>query len=298
MTPCYTVEITTPKKFVLNGLWFGPYSAKASKGKPKKARTVYIIIHGLGSSLWKNLFLSLADVLTQKGIAVLVFNNRGHDRVSGLYRAGWAGKRVWAGGASEVFTDCADDIQGAINFAKKNGGKNIFLVGHSTGCQKSVYWASRRKGGRGVKGIVLLAPMSDYSTLATAYSKTSVARSTKLARELVRKGRKHELLPQSVWPAIDDAQRFLSLYSGEGPEEIFTYWDAKKNPRALKSVKVPLLVLLAEKDEYGDRPAKRIAEWFGKHLRGKHRTIIVPRVPHSFKGGEKAVASAIRNFMK
>src|SRR3989338_4324646 len=36
------------------------------------------------------------------------------------------------GGASEVFTECADDIQGAINFAKKNGGDDLRSVGLPT----------------------------------------------------------------------------------------------------------------------------------------------------------------------
>jgi len=96
---------------------------------------------------------------------------------------------------------------------------------------------------------------------------------------------------------LADAQRFLSLYVGRGPEEIFTYWDAKKNPKTLKSVKVPLLVLLAEKDEYGDRPAKKIAAWFEEHLRVPHRIVVVPRVPHSFKGGEAKVAVSIKSWM-
>lgn len=287
MHPCHAVEITTPKKFILNGLWFG---AK----KPKRA---IIFVHGLMGSLFSA--RRIMEQLVDSRTAVLVFNNRGFGKMNNVKRKiGGKVKSVSAGSAHEVFTESKDDIQGVINFCRKNGVKSIYIAGHSTGCQKAVYWAAKNTAARSVRGIVLLAPISDYATVLKDDKNAKLKKATAYARKLVRKGRKHELLPQSVWPAIDDAQRFLSLYSGEGPEEIFTYWDAKKNPRALKSVKVPLLVLLAEKDEYGDRPAKTIAEWFGKHLRGKHRIAIVPRVPHSFKGGEKAVASAIRDFMK
>src|SRR3989338_1711132 len=69
------------------------------------------------------------------------------------------------------------------------------------------------------------------------------------------------------WCHNFDAQRFVSLYSGKGSEEIFTYWDPKQNPRALRLIRAPALVLLAGKDEYSDRPAKSIAAWFEKHLR-------------------------------
>ena len=108
MELCFAVEIVTPKKIVLNGLWFGP----------RRAREVVVVVHGLGSSLWKSLFFSLATNLARGGTGVLIFNNRGHDRISGLYRVGGnRPKRKWTGGASEVFTDCVDDIQGGLSLS-------------------------------------------------------------------------------------------------------------------------------------------------------------------------------------
>src|SRR3989344_7901479 len=127
MQPCFHIEITTPKKVVLNGLWFGSYSAKASKGKPKKPKRVIVWVHGLGSSMFSK--LEIADELVDKKTAMLVFNNRGHDKVVSV--ATTKGKRILAGSAHEKFTDCADDIQGVINFARRRGVNNVFLVGHS-----------------------------------------------------------------------------------------------------------------------------------------------------------------------
>ncbi len=288
MTPCFAVEIVTPKKVRLYGLWLGS----------KRPKRVVIWVHGLGSSMFSKLYL--AEHLIDRETAVLVFNNRGHDKVSRLMRAGEKkiGKTSLAGAAHEVFTDCADDIQGAVTFAKRQGVKTIFLAGHSTGCQKSTYWAYKNAGGRGVKGIILLAPMSDYAAAVVQHGKAKLARIASLARALVKRGKKHQLLPESIFAGADDAQRTLSLYSGEGAEEIFTYWDAQRNPIALKSVQTPLLVLLAEKDEYADRPAKNIAEWFGRHLRQTGRVKIIPKVTHGFKGGEKEVAREMRIFVK
>src|SRR3989344_2508506 len=152
MTPCHVVGILTPKKYFLRGLWFGPR-------RPKRA---IVWVHGLGSSMFSK--LSIVEKLVDPQTAVLVFNNRGHDKVSRLARADEKkiGKTLLGGAAHEIFTDSADDIQGAINFAKRQGAKEIFLVGHSTGCQKSIYWASRKKR-RSVKGIALLGPVSDWS---------------------------------------------------------------------------------------------------------------------------------------
>ncbi|OGG53937.1 hypothetical protein A2851_03465 [Candidatus Kaiserbacteria bacterium RIFCSPHIGHO2_01_FULL_53_29] len=284
MRAAYVVEIVTPKKFILNGLWFGP----------KKPKRVIIWIHGLGSSMFGKLLI--ADELVDHETAVLVFNNRGHNKVASV--SGVGGKRIKGGAAHEVFTDCIDDIEGAINFARHAGVKNIYLAGHSTGSQKSAYWGYKK--GKRVKGIILLAPMSDYSAATMLSGKRAVTRAAEVARKLVRKGRAHDLLPADVWDwkLLADAQRFLSLYSGESVEELFPYSQPHKNPTALKKSRVPTLVLLAEKDEFADRPAKKIAEWFDGHIRAPHRVVIVPKVPHSFKDGEKEVARAIRQFLR
>lgn len=284
MRPCHVIEIVTPKKVLLNGLWLGP----------KRAKRVVVWVHGLGSSMFSK--LSLAEHLVDSQTAILMFNNRGHDKVAAISTTGK--RRIRGGAAHEVFTDCVDDIQGAINFAKKAGAKSIYLAGHSTGCQKSVYWGAKK--GKGVKGIILLAPMSDYAAEVKISGKAKISRALLRARKLAASGRRSELLPENVWEGslLADAQRFVSLYSGAGAEEIFTYWDQQKNPKTLRSMCIPTLVLLAENDEYADRPAAEIASWFERHAKRSDVITIVPKVKHSFKGREGAVVAAVRAFIK
>jgi len=288
MTPCHVVQIETPKKYLLNGLWFGP----------KYPKRVIVWVHGLGSSAFS--MGNIAHMLPDGGTAVLAFNNRGHDVVANLSKKSSSSekkpKRILAGAAHEKFADCVDDIQGAVNFARSAGVKNVFIAGHSTGCQKSIYWAHKKKM-KGVKGIILLAPVNDYAGALAWHGRARVLRATKFARALVKRGRPHELLPASIWNEEgDDAQRFLSLYTPDSAENIFPYNDPKKNPRILRSVKGSLLVLWAGKDEYADRPAEGIAGWF-KTERPAARVVVVPDVGHSFKGGETSVLRAIKNFI-
>ncbi|MCR4325734.1 MAG: alpha/beta fold hydrolase [Patescibacteria group bacterium] len=288
MTPCHLVQITTPKKYLLNGLWFGP----------KKPKRVVVWVHGLGSSLFKR--QGIIELLVDKETAVLTFNNRGHDNISRISRAGKrkVGGSLRAGAAHEVFTDCVDDIQGAVNFAKKSGVKDIYLAGHSTGCQKSIYWASKNRRRRGVRGIILLGAVSDYAAEMKLQGKRRVARAASAARALVRRGKKDSLLPEGVWHETLDAQRFLSLYTPDSREEIFTYSQPKKTPLTLRSVNVPILVLWAQKEEFADRPTKTILEWFGQHLKPEDRAVSIPRTGHLFKGGEKTVVREIRKFIR
>jgi pimeloyl-ACP methyl ester carboxylesterase len=97
---------------------------------------------------------------------------------------------------------------------------------------------------------------------------------------------------------LDDAQRFLSLYTPDSAETIFPYEQATKIPRTLRAVKAPILVLWSEKDEYADRPAKKIAEWFDKNIQAPHSVVIVPKASHGLKGAEGQVAAHIRRFIK
>lgn len=286
MTPCHMVEITTPKQFRLRGLWLGP----------RRTKNAIIFLHGLGGSAFS--MQPVIAKLAGKDTAVLAFSNRGAEKIIGIKRGiGKQSKRKKAGSAHEVFTECVDDIQGAINFARRQGCKNIFLAGHSTGCQKSIYWAYK-KHGRGIKGIVLLAPVSDFAAEMKLQGPKKIARATKAAQALVRRGKKHALLPDGAWHEVLDAQRFLSLYSPDSVEEVFSYAQSKKNPQVLKSVGKPVLVLWAERDEFGGKePLKKVRDWFEEHLR-RGRVVVVPRVGHGFKGGEQKVAGEIRRFVE
>lgn len=285
MRPAHVIEIQTPKKFLLNGLLFGPV-------KPKK---VIILIHGLGSSAFSK--LRIVDELINKETAVLTFNNRGHDRVSNLVPLN--GKRgALAGEAYEVFTESVDDIDGAIRAARKTGAKEIYLAGHSTGCQKAAYWAYTKKG-KGIQGIILLAPLSDYAASVMQNTKGRLAKATAHARKLVKAKKGNELMPTALWSELHSAQRFLSLNTPESIEQsIFPYFDAERGARIYEALRVPVLVVLAEKDEFADRDAGRIEAWFVKHSHSKRFGITtIPKVTHGFRGGETAVATLIGEWI-
>lgn len=283
MITCNIIEIETPKKVRLNGLWFGT----------KKPVCVIVWVHGLGSSAFSR--QGIIELLAKGDTAVLAFNNRGHDTIAKITRGE---HRFLAGATHEVFEECADDIQGAINFARRQKAKKIYLAGHSTGCQKSIYWAYKKKS-KGIAGIILLAPIADYAGLSVD-ERTLVPKATKVARSLVAEGKSHDLLSNTLWSTPIDAQRFLSLYTPDSVEQsIFSYFDKSKTPRILRSVKVPILVLLAGKDEHTDRSAEEIAMWFSVNNRSHLFSVsVIARVAHNFKGEETKVTNIIKQWIQ
>ncbi len=283
MRSAHVIDIQTPKNFLLNGLWFGPQ-------KPKR---MIILVHGLFSSAFS--MGHVVDELVDADTAVMTFNNRGHDTVSDVKQiVGSERKYHRAGAAHEIFTDCVDDIDGAIRYAKQHGAKNIYLAGHSTGCQKIIYH-TYKTGGKKAKGLILLAPLSDYAGERT---KPQLRKAVAEAKRMVKAGKAGELLPSGTWWHYADAQRLLSLYTPESIEELFSYAQPDKKPKIFASVKLPILALFAEEDEYAERSALKLVEWF-THKSGSIRfnASIIPYVGHSFKDGELLVAKAIRKWI-
>ena len=269
------IKIITPKKYILDGLWFGP-------ARPRRA---IIFIHGLSSNAFND--TNFVSPLADKKTAVLTFSNRGHDLVAILRRLaprtkkGYVGK--YAGVSHEVFTESADDLAGAVNLARRRGAKEIYLVGHSTGCQKSIYYLSKKNNQHKVTGVVLLCPISDYASVWVDVTRRKYLRALKEAKKMLSRGKKHELMPNQVWPKVLDVQRWLSLYTPDSTEEIFSYTQKNKRATTFKKVIIPMLVVFAEQDQCSDIPANVLESWFRKNTSSKdYSAAIIPGANHGF----------------
>ena len=96
-----------------------------------------------------------------------------------------------------------------------------------------------------------------------------------------------------TWPGLD-AQRFLSLFTPNSKEEIFTYAQPKKIPKILQKVKIPLLAVFAGNDEYHDRDTQKIVDWFTAHIASPRGSVsIIPNAGRGFKGFENRVVREV-----
>lgn len=288
---CEVISITTPKKYILKGLLFGP-------AKPKKA---IIFVHGLTGSPFSH--HEILEPLVDSETAVLFFGNRGSQIIAKFHkidkRKGRGFTSHFLGEAHEVFTDSADDIQGVVNFLNKREVEEIYLVGHSTGCQKSIYFASLRGKQKYLKGIALLCPVSDFA-YANKFEKETLKVATPVARKMVKEGKGRELLPADISPELLDAQRFLSLNTPDSTEnQVFPYFDPKAEARALKRIRVPLLAVFAEKDEFRDRKTFKLVEWFRENnMSVKFDAKVIPGSGHSFFNHEGEVCKTISDWVE
>jgi dienelactone hydrolase len=280
------LKFQTKDKLIYNAILLGNI-------KSKKA---YIFIHGLSGDMFSR--FDLNKKLAKKSRMLLCFNNRGQGIINKFRKEDTKSKKGYKsellGSAFEKFSDCKYDIQGAVDYLKSQGIKEIYLVGHSTGCQKSVYYLSKTND-KAVKGAVLLAPISDYSSTINSVDKNLYKQALKEALKMKKDNKLNELLPLNTWYAPISAQRFLSLYTPESTEEIFTY-GSKKAATLLKKVNKKLLVFLAEADEHNDRDSNDLKGWFEKNTKKTDKVFVIKEANHSFQGQEKKVVDIIHKY--
>lgn len=290
-TLCEAIRFETPRdRYLLDGLVYGPTGGRRG----------FIWLHGLESSAFGK--HGVLAPLTGPAAQALYFNNRGHDTLTGIKQVDDSAKGYrWASGgtAKELFTDCTDDIAGAVDALKARGAEEIILAGHSTGCQKAVYYLAQPEADPAVRGAVLICPLSDYTAAAHLSPADELERATTAARRLVADGKSMDLLPTDVWDETLSAQRFLSLYTPDSPEEIFTYGQPHKTPETLRSVHVPQLVILAGADEYADRPAAELADWFRSAVKqAPVDTAVIEGSLHNLRDHEAEISRHIAAWTK
>lgn len=288
-----SVKIVTPKKTVLNGLYFGS----------KLPDKVYIFVHGLGGNLFSNIVL-IQELALRKDVGVLTFSNRGSEVISRIQKLDARKKsgftKFMGGMAFEKFEDCQDDVLGAVKHIYHKFKCNIILVGHSTGCQKIIFSLAKSKQlAKLISHLVLIAPMSDFAYYQKITPINLWQQQITSVKSQIQNNEGDILLKDiQMEGEIYSANRFFSLYSGVSNEEIFTYFDDKIKPVFLEKINLPILIILGEKDEYRSKPMIQIAKWFVKHINTKSKVQIITNVGHKTAGHEKEIIESIQNFEK
>ena len=245
---------------------------------PKPSAPLLMFVHGMGSNFYrselKKAFLEIAPVL---GMGVLSFNNSGAER----------------GTEDERFGACLHDLDAAAEFARRRGHQSLILVGHSTGCQKIVYWQARRRH-PAVAGLVLLAPADDYAITRRDFGRRFDAK-VAWARRQVAAGRPEALVTGLYQPFA--AGRFLSLANPRATEAGLFRYDGPLT--YFRRIRCPVLAVFGENEEFAViPPAEMLAI-----LRRKTKSVdfvdwLVPAADHGFHDGEAELALAVGEWAR
>jgi pimeloyl-ACP methyl ester carboxylesterase len=280
--PVSLVSVRTGDGLTLNGALSEP---------ARRRRAVLIWIHGLGSTFANGqpLLGALARRLTAAGVGYLKCDTRGHHVVAR------AGRRL-AGAAFERFGESVRDVRAAVDFARRAGYRRVILAGHSTGANKVLHYMAR-VGDRRVAGLMLLGPISDVAGEMKRVGRRELGRRVAVAERLARRD-PDALVPRAF--GFYSAQRYLSLYRPGGAEDVFPYYRAGARWTALGRVRVPLAVVIGDRDQYLERPATALLDAFARHAprARSFAGLVVRGADHGFVRREDALARAIVGWLE
>lgn len=283
MIPVLLTAIKTQDGIALEGIVVRP---------ERHSKKALIWLHGLTSrfSSGQPLIRELSGLLTKNGIGYFKFNTRGHNIAS-------RGPKGLIGSGFERFEDCVEDIRALIRFARELGYRKIILAGHSTGANKTLYYAAKTRD-RTVKGIILVSPGSDRAGELRRIGSNALARRLTIAHRIARKNPR-AIMPPSVG-FFGTARRYLSLYAAGNTEDVFPYHNPRARWTMLKRIRIPVAVVIGSRDEHLDRPAKNLIEAFRANARStkSFEGIIIRDARHGFRKREKELARTIVRWVR
>ena len=220
---------------------------------------VILITHAGLANRGMELYVNLQKLFKEKGYSTLAINlSLGLDNRHGVYDCKDTHRHR--------YTDAADEIGAWTDWLKKQGSKNVILLGHSRGGAETALNAAER-GNSLVKAVILLAPDTRETNDATAYLehyKKPLAPILEKAQKLIKEGKGGMLLEHTDFLYCPDtsitADTFVSYY-GPDPRLDTAY--------LIQKINKPTLVVIAGNDEVivNNKKFSQLAD--GKHIQIK-----------------------------
>ncbi|MDE1761827.1 MAG: DUF1749 domain-containing protein [Candidatus Micrarchaeota archaeon] len=228
----------------------------------------------------------LCNAANRNGIDVFLAGNRGMGAITPFKDK--KGRKFYIGTVMEKFEECLFDIGGALRLLRGLGYTKFFLVGHSTGCQKALYYQYKRKDLK-IKGIVFIAPMDDHNIAKQKDIGQKFAKAVAFARKMVNQGKGDMITP--TWISHYSAKRFLSYADEKKPEARLFNYDS--DLKEFGSLRCPTLTIIGSREEHLTKPVRTHIRILQSAANGKFTSVVINGANHGFRGREKELGRAI-----
>jgi len=258
----------------------------------KKKDSIIINIHGTADNFYDNEFIrEIAKKVEAQNISMLSVNNRGTYGLD-VYQK--------VGATIEIFEKCVIDINTWITYALKIWYKNIILQWHSLGTEKVVYYMNKWKYKNKVKAIILLAFADSFGTQQQFLKQAkvdfmseakSLVKQKKWYRFLTRKWLAHAgVLPKS-------AESYINFFSPNSQLSLALPLRQWKDLQFYKNIKIPILGVIGDQEEYTVIPIKKAIELLKKE-NDQAKIYQLKNCDHDFTGKAKQLAKIVKTFLK
>lgn len=238
------------------------------------SRAAVIWIHGGTEAFSDRACVEIGREVARKGCTFLSGNTRGHDLAAVFVR----GDDVQvAGSAWERMEDAPLDIAPWVDLIQGVHSGPIFLVGHSLGASKVVYYCAQRRDTR-LRGVVLASPVVSFATLPERVT---------LAEQMVAEGRGDELLPHLAgsppWNIVS-----AQTVAGRGPILERAFLPGRGRPW-ISDLSCPVLAFYGTNEEDAGEQLEIIRQSAGDLC----ETQLIQNADHSYSGRQREVSRQI-----
>jgi pimeloyl-ACP methyl ester carboxylesterase len=295
-TPIF-VEFKTADGLTLPGLLY----------KAKRSQKVAIFLHGNGSSSVfydEHANRAVAEALARYNISYLTFNNRGAHLIKKLnvVRRGKVERKSF-GMAYEKIKECIYDIDAAIAFLRREGYREFFLVGSSTGANKICVY-NHYKPKNPIRAYILVAGGDDTGIYYNLLGKKSFNRLLRQAKQKIRRRQAENIIPEMLPKPIFSYGGFYDIANPDGDYNCFPFLEVLRSVklshkalfRYFKAIRKPTLVVYGENDEYTWGDTQAVVDIL-RERQPEFAYKIIPNANHMFVQHEKELGRIMATWL-
>lgn len=268
-----------------------------------KTQKLLISIHGMATNCIKERDEKIAEKVNELNIDFLAFNNRGHDLTNYIKKENKDREQL-AGTSYEEILECYEDILGAINYATQNNYSEIYLMGHSLGCTKTIYTYNKlleenqEEILNKIKGIILLS-LVDIPRSIQIYLKDKFPVMVTYAKNMKKEGIENSLMPEESFIHPISVKTFLRYSIDNKDIDFARFSDEDYDYKKLNNIKVPLFMRWGNDRELIIQKADKLCDMLKEKINNKSLDIgFIDGANHSYTGKEEILANEIKEFIK
>ncbi len=265
-------------------------------------KELVVLIHGAGSSSIirrPSLSNTLASTLADKDVDLLTFNNRGAGYITKFDTT--SGKTITSGMTYELITESSYDISAVVSWATEERYEKIHLVGHSTGANKVVIWATQEPNQlNSIASLVLVGGGDDVSLQRQRYSDHGLITTEKL---LAQKNTDQQMAMSLVPDFPGDhpiSQRSLRELLMPGSDyDIFPFARSEDSGsfKRFKAIQHPNIAAIYGANDFGTivSPREAIERLSRENTLSSY---IIPDADHNFTLRERELSQVVTDYIK
>lgn len=263
---------------------------------------ILISIHGMATNFIKERDEKIAENINELNIDLLAFNNRGHDLVNYIKKDSKENTEL-SGTSYEEISECYEDIVGTINYAISQGYTEIYIMGHSLGCTKTIYTynklieENKTEILSKIKGVILLS-LVDIPLALQVYLKEDFPVMVTYAKNMKREGLENQLMPEESFIHPISVKTFLRYAIDNKDIDFARFSDTNYSYKEINNIKVPLFMRWGNNKELIIQKADELCENLKSKIKNSNLDIgYIDGANHSYQGKEEILANEIKKFL-